>query len=280
MLLLLLQLLLSLTKCNAELLLSETEAPKVDDYFDSYSKLGDTCLRDSDCVSIQNGVCDIIARKCVCHDNYPVEERGSVCYEASSLNHSCVIDVQCEYYTPNSHCTRFDVCQCEHGFSMHFKNNGTPTCDEDKPRSEPEVIVDFTLLGVLAGMAVMFIVMCIVLRMFSKARFQEQRTIFNSPRLLKISLARKSRESSDPERRGSRASVPSRQPSVYSGLNLPGRSPTGSHASGDHRSLTSRRSSVQSPMDERRALARNSDQVTVDIRGGREDIAPLRINQV
>ncbi|KAJ4432394.1 hypothetical protein ANN_21013, partial [Periplaneta americana] len=84
----------------------------------------------------------------------------------------------------------------------------------------PPRYVDPTMIGVLVGMALMFIILCVVLRLFSKARWRENRTIFNTPnpRLMNVSLLRDSKLLHGPERRGSRASVrgPSRQPSMAS----------------------------------------------------------------
>ncbi|XP_026482148.1 uncharacterized protein LOC113389317 [Ctenocephalides felis] len=82
------------------------------------------------------------------------------------------------------------------------------------PKSER--YVDPAMIGVLVGMALMFIIICVVLRLFSNARWRENRTIFNTPnpRLMNVSLLRESKH----ERRGSRGSVraPSRRPSMAS----------------------------------------------------------------
>jgi len=41
--------------------------------------------------------------------------------------------------------------------------------------------VDPTLFGIMGGLALMFIAMCVVLQIFAKAQFQENRSIFNTP---------------------------------------------------------------------------------------------------
>lgn len=50
--------------------------------------------------------------------------------------------------------------------------------------------VDPTLFGIMGGLALMFIVMIVVLRLFAKAQFQDNRTIFNTPnaRLMNASV--------------------------------------------------------------------------------------------
>uniref|UniRef100_V9IA62 Uncharacterized protein n=2 Tax=Apis cerana TaxID=7461 RepID=V9IA62_APICE len=88
-------------------------------------------------------------------------------------------------------------------------------------KEEPNLqYIDPTMIGVLVGMALMFIIICVVLRLFSKARWRENRTIFNTPnaRLMNVSLLRENKLLHPQERRGSRASVrvPSRQPSMAS----------------------------------------------------------------
>ncbi|XP_058839993.1 uncharacterized protein LOC131695481 [Topomyia yanbarensis] len=85
---------------------------------------------------------------------------------------------------------------------------------------EPEKYIDPAMIGVLVAMAVMFIIICVVLRLFSKARWRDNRTIFNTPnpRLMNVSLLRENKLLHGQERRGSRMSVrmPSRQPSMAS----------------------------------------------------------------
>ncbi|KAF2879716.1 hypothetical protein ILUMI_26455 [Ignelater luminosus] len=87
--------------------------------------------------------------------------------------------------------------------------------------SNADEFVAPTMIGILVAMGVMFIIICVVLRLFSNARWRENRTIFNTPnpRLMNVSLLRDSKILHQ-ERRGSRGSVrdrgPSRQPSMAS----------------------------------------------------------------
>ncbi|KAJ8912451.1 hypothetical protein NQ315_002817, partial [Exocentrus adspersus] len=81
----------------------------------------------------------------------------------------------------------------------------------------PERYVDPAMIGILVAMFLMFITICIVLRLFSKARWRENRTIFNTPnpRLMNASLLKENKHLHD--RRESKISKgPSRQPSIVS----------------------------------------------------------------
>uniref|UniRef100_T1ISR4 EB domain-containing protein n=1 Tax=Strigamia maritima TaxID=126957 RepID=T1ISR4_STRMM len=147
------------------------------------------------------------------------------------LDQPCTKNEQCLYYDKGSVCKKeTSLCQCSSNHKPLNHTNGTLFCtviiSETKahPPAE-EAKVDVTMMAVLISLAVMFIIMCIVLRMFSKAQFRDQRTIFNSPRLMKKSLskARAERRASHVSlgsRAGSRAG--SRHASIQSGLNLAG----------------------------------------------------------
>ncbi|KAF9797023.1 hypothetical protein SFRURICE_006898 [Spodoptera frugiperda] len=64
-----------------------------------------------------------------------------------------------------------------------------------KPVEESTRTLDPAMIGVLVGMALMFVIICVVLRLFSRARWRENRTIFNTPnpRLMNVSLLRDSK---------------------------------------------------------------------------------------
>nr|KAF7438954.1 hypothetical protein H0235_001345 [Vespula pensylvanica] len=106
---------------------------------------------------------------------------------------------------------------------LHLREDSGDTaqrCHTENKEPPSLQYVDPAMIGVLVGMALMFIIICVVLRLFSKARWRENRTIFNTPnaRLMNVSLLRDNKLLHTQERRGSRASVrvPSRQPSMVS----------------------------------------------------------------
>ncbi|KAL4120875.1 hypothetical protein QTP88_013488 [Uroleucon formosanum] len=112
-------------------------------------------------------------------------------------------------------------CLCQPEFEA---TNHIDKCGHTKNNSNSEPYTDPAMLCVLAGMCLMFIIICVVLRLFSKARWRENRTIFNTPnpRLMNVSLLRDNKPppGAAGERRGSKSSTkthsPSRQPSMAS----------------------------------------------------------------
>uniref|UniRef100_T1H7P1 Uncharacterized protein n=1 Tax=Rhodnius prolixus TaxID=13249 RepID=T1H7P1_RHOPR len=142
-------------------------------------------------------------------------------------------------FNPDNVCS---LCKCSKDEFAHF------LLEYRYEPPAPVQYVDPAMIGVLVGMALMFIIICVVLRLFSKyvanivltgkngiigsdflfteknqfrliARWRDNRTIFNTPnpRLMNVSLLRESKPPG--ERRGSKGSntrVPSRQPSLAS----------------------------------------------------------------
>ncbi|XP_071745354.1 uncharacterized protein jus isoform X2 [Lepeophtheirus salmonis] len=50
--------------------------------------------------------------------------------------------------------------------------------------------MDPALFGIMGGLVLMFIIICVVLQLFARAQFRDNRTIFNTPnpRLMNVSL--------------------------------------------------------------------------------------------
>ncbi|ODN02208.1 hypothetical protein Ocin01_04452 [Orchesella cincta] len=87
---------------------------------------------------------------------------------------------------------------------------------------------DPTMIGVVVGLALMSVTLCVVLRLFAKARFRENRTIFNTPnpRLMNVSLLKGSKTllrgnsaGGQRSRRGSQVSMASAQGEGHSPTN-------------------------------------------------------------
>ncbi|CAB0009586.1 unnamed protein product, partial [Nesidiocoris tenuis] len=135
------------------------------------------------------------------------------------INGTCFFNEQCENRVLQTEC-RDGRCSCRFEMSPIFipKHNKVECIAHYEP-PEPETYVDPAMIMVLVGMALMFIIICVVLRLFAKARWRENRSIFNTPnpRLMNVSLLRETKPPG--ERRGSKGSnnrVPSRQPSMTS----------------------------------------------------------------
>ncbi|KAE9538781.1 hypothetical protein AGLY_005363, partial [Aphis glycines] len=139
-----------------------------------------------------------------------------------AINKPCFFNEQCENLLFQTEC-RDDVCACRFEKSPVLQTDGSVLCIADN-NSNSEPYTDPAMLCVLAGMCLMFIIICVVLRLFSKARWRENRTIFNTPnpRLMNVSLLRDNKPppGAAGERRGSKSSTkthsPSRQPSMAS----------------------------------------------------------------
>ncbi|XP_042871151.1 uncharacterized protein LOC122252634 isoform X3 [Penaeus japonicus] len=195
-----------------------------------------TCSPDgNECSEVTNSECNKATFQCYCPTSYPIHDyENRYCVREAKLNTTCQFTSQCEETDPYSYCGSNKVCVCKDGFLMDdYPNVGLGCVDDGSSQST----VDPAMMGVLAGLALMFVIICVVLRLFSKARFRENRSIFNTPnpRLMNASLFKDSKLLSPArgERRGSRASVraPSRAPSVTS-VNAATRSPNGSLAKG------------------------------------------------
>ncbi|XP_065170060.1 uncharacterized protein jus isoform X2 [Atheta coriaria] len=205
---------------------------------------GDKCNETKEC-DFPNAVCQKI-KGCQCVDEFPVTNHLDKCGKVVKVNESCIFSEQCEAETEKTEC-RDHVCVCMFEMQASTKPDGTHECVAVKNETHPEKYIDPAMIGILVAMFLMFITICVVLRLFSKARWRENRTIFNTPnpRLMNVSLLRDSKLLH--ERRGSRGSVrgPSRQPSMASlrphSPNSPG-SRRGSHGSSNASGTTSNKS--------------------------------------
>ncbi|XP_023722539.2 uncharacterized protein LOC111872665, partial [Cryptotermes secundus] len=236
-------------------------------------KIGDKCNETKEC-GFDGAICAKDKKStCQCLLELPASNHIDKCGKPASINESCFFNEQCEMSHYQTEC-REGHCVCRFEMTPFTKKDGTIECSVKNEATEPPKYIDPAMIGVLVGMALMFIILCVVLRLFSKARWRENRTIFNTPnpRLMNVSLLRDSKLLHGPERRGSRASVrgPSRQPSIAS---LRPQSPQslgsrrGSHAS-SNASATSNKSQI-SPT---KATASNStvvpnhtESVTVEV---------------
>ncbi|XP_061506282.1 uncharacterized protein LOC1275930 isoform X2 [Anopheles gambiae] len=182
-------------------------------------KFGDKCESTTEC-GFAGSFCDPKKHTCQCTVDLPATNHIDKCGKKRQVNESCFFSEQCEAVTEQTEC-RDGRCICLFEMNPFFKPDGSVECRApiNKP-IEPEKYIDPAMIGVLVAMAVMFIIICVVLRLFSKARWRENRTIFNTPnpRLMNVSLLRDNKLLHGQERRGSRMSVrlPSRQPSMAS----------------------------------------------------------------
>ncbi|XP_071444341.1 uncharacterized protein jus isoform X2 [Hetaerina americana] len=234
-------------------------------------KYGDDCSDSSEC-GVEGGTCDSEKRVCQCLPGLSVTNHIDKCGKKAMVNESCFFHDQCESENVQTEC-RDGRCACRFDRLPSTNSDGTITCiaiKEQKPSLPP---VDPAMIGVLVGLALMFVILCVVLRLFSKARWRENRTIFNTPnpRLMNVSLLRDSKLLHGAgERRASRGSIraPSRQPSMAS---LRPQSPAASLA-GKEVDLeeVARQATVQQPHLSHQPLLPHPPHQQVQARGAQE----------
>ncbi|XP_023035434.2 uncharacterized protein LOC6649598 isoform X1 [Drosophila willistoni] len=196
----------------------ETTTPEFDYASRGQKKYGDKCDNTLEC-GFPGSICDPKKKSCQCTEDLPVTNHFDKCGKEAAVNESCFFNEQCEVKYFQTEC-RDGRCICRFEMSPIWGKDGSVECKGRQDKRGPETYIDPAMIGVLVGMALMFIIICVVLRLFSQARWRENRTIFNTPnpRLMNVSLLRDSKLLHGQERRGSRMSVraPSRQPSMAS----------------------------------------------------------------
>ncbi|XP_069976200.1 uncharacterized protein, partial [Penaeus vannamei] len=148
-----------------------------------------TCTPEgNECSEVTNSECNKATLQCYCPTSYPIHDyENRYCVREAKLNTTCQFTSQCEETDPYSFCGPSRICVCREGYLMDdYPNVGLGCVDDGSSQST----VDPAMMGVLAGLALMFVIICVVLRLFSKARFRENRSIFNTPnpRLMNASL--------------------------------------------------------------------------------------------
>ncbi|XP_045106967.1 uncharacterized protein LOC123501937 isoform X2 [Portunus trituberculatus] len=206
---------------------------------------------EGECDALPNSICVKEEGICKCtRPNNLFDVENQYCGKATKLGEKCMYTSECAEGDDYSVCNDQKVCACGPGFSVDDLPQVGVTCIETS-KGDGIGAPDPAMIGVLAGLALMFVIICVVLRLFSKARFRENRSIFNTPnpRLMNASLFKDSKLLSPArgDRRGSRASVrvPSRAASITS-VNAASRSPNGSLAKGRRGSALSTASATGS----------------------------------
>ncbi|KAK2575529.1 hypothetical protein KPH14_011249 [Odynerus spinipes] len=254
------------------------ESTTIEDLSDrGNKKFGDGCAGDRDC-GFTGSYCEPKKSICTCKEEYTVTNHIDKCGQPANVNESCFFHEQCEARVSQTEC-RDGRCICIFEKIPVTQPDGVIVCIAENKEPPSLQYVDPAMIGVLVGMALMFIIICVVLRLFSKARWRENRTIFNTPnaRLMNVSLLRENKLLHTQERRGSRASVrvPSRQPSMVS---LRAHSPNasqgsrtgsrrGSRGSSGNASAVSTKSNNKSPPNNPQSNATDQvlENVTVEI---------------
>ncbi|XP_064471143.1 uncharacterized protein LOC135385627 [Ornithodoros turicata] len=211
------------------------------------------CITNADCQRRKNTepgslvICNTRTQKCVCHNRTLVLTQTWRCLPMRMLGQHCRHDEQCHQIDSHAECEDH-YCKCEDGYYVFNDINGTSCIrDEELQTMRPfgwdkkgASMSDENMVPIIVCLAIMFVGMCVALQLFSRARFRNQRSVFNSPnpRLLHMK--------SDSKRRHSHVSLPggSRRPSVCSQQLSPKLSRPGSRAGSTCGSPNPRRASV------------------------------------
>lgn len=154
-----------------------------------------TCESDADCrrLSFQAasvGIsCDASTRRCICSNRTLVLTRRGTCLPIRMLGQPCRRNGQCLKIDKNSECDD-DYCRCKDGFYLFNDVNGTSCLPDVELQTmrpfgmDPKTdngMSEENMVPIIVCLAIMFVGMCVALQLFSRARFRNQRTIFNSP---------------------------------------------------------------------------------------------------
>ncbi|XP_059084500.1 uncharacterized protein LOC131881601 isoform X2 [Tigriopus californicus] len=154
------------------------------------------CKNETDCQNVEGAYCDQGTHLCTCKPDFMVTDTHN-CYRESNYEEFCRMDIQCQRTDENMRCNLdLNLCQCQPRFEAKAVPSGggrksKSKCVESENKMDSTgAYYDPALFGIMGGLALMFIVICVVLQMFAKAQFRENRTIFNTPnpRLMNVSL--------------------------------------------------------------------------------------------
>ncbi|KAI4500364.1 hypothetical protein M0802_004781 [Mischocyttarus mexicanus] len=166
----------------------------LDNFDRGNKKFSDSCESDREC-GFNGSYCEPKKNICTCREEFKVTNHIDKCGNPVNVNESCFFHEQCEARVSQTEC-RDNRCICIFEKIPVTQPDGVIVCIAEHKEPPSLQYVDPAMIGVLVGMALMFVIICVVLRLFSKDN-----------KLLHTQ-----------ERRGSRASVrvPSRQPSMVS----------------------------------------------------------------
>lgn len=170
------------------------------------------CGKPGDCNHVDGTYCDADVGLCLCKPDYPVTD-SSHCYKESKYDDFCQLDIQCQKHDKNTKCNRdFNLCECQPQYVVQSFNNGQSWCVRPSGSQTDMGVgsyVDPTLFAIMGALILMFIVLCVVLQLFAKARFQENRSIFNTanPRLMNVSLMKDTKSAAQARSKKQRKSM-------------------------------------------------------------------------
>ncbi|KAL3185985.1 hypothetical protein MRX96_028473 [Rhipicephalus microplus] len=128
--------------------------------------IGDPC--NQTCSSVLYHVfCNVTSRRCECRPEYPVNIENRQCVKASTLGGHCDYDEACAFSVAHSSC-QSNECRCLDG---HEPDAHATKCTPARGVAILENAELTTMVSVIVALMVFTALFCLVLRLFSKARF-------------------------------------------------------------------------------------------------------------
>ncbi|XP_071543838.1 uncharacterized protein [Panulirus ornatus] len=138
--------------------------------------LGDPC--EEHCDPGTNTICDNKTRTCKCDVHHPVPIDNKFCTKPVLLGKPCFHHGQCQFHDVHAICREYSInfteCQCREKYEVRvIQGLAIPRlCFPDMDSLEADVP---TLLGLGLGMSVLSALICLVLKIFARARFVRPR---------------------------------------------------------------------------------------------------------
>ncbi|XP_022238481.1 uncharacterized protein LOC106456974 isoform X1 [Limulus polyphemus] len=212
--------------------------------------VGDLC--ENTCHDISRHIfCNMTSKRCECQKEFPININNKDCVKAARLWESCKYNKSCFFYDEHAVCNEDGECRCDEGFRS-YKAAGEEICIVDQKRGIFENSDITTVIMVVAGLMIGTALFCLVLRLFSRARFGRNRERFGNAAAPSVVLTEMEEPGSVPHsRRPSRCSssneyLPSSRRASYSMLAPPASAGSRRSSSGSVRSQSSVRSHASS----------------------------------
>lgn len=119
--------------------------------------------------------CNLTTKLCECLTEYPVNIEDKVCVKVAKIGDKCQYSEACTHYDEHSVCHPEGDCRCDERYQSQYTETGNIICIP----ANPNVILDnsdfATLISVVAGLMIFTGLFCLVLKLFSRARFNRPR---------------------------------------------------------------------------------------------------------
>ncbi|XP_022242506.1 uncharacterized protein LOC106460150 isoform X3 [Limulus polyphemus] len=128
---------------------------------------------------LYNIYCNLTSKKCECLKEYPAIVDNKFCVKGARLWERCEHTESCSYYNDHAICNSGGECRCEEGYKSHSDATGE-MCIPGKGDGILENPDIMTVIMVVSGVMIGTALFCLVLRLFSRARFGRNRGRFGN----------------------------------------------------------------------------------------------------